>query len=74
MIYSKHIIARLNVKGSRLIKVVRFEGLRVLGEPCEAAKKYAKDGADELLYIDSVDSLYGITGLKELLKRTCWKY
>jgi imidazole glycerol phosphate synthase glutamine amidotransferase subunit len=67
------LIARLDVKGSRLIKGIRFEGLRALGDPWEAALRYARDGADELLYIDAVASLYGRSNLIDLLRRTCQK-
>ena len=35
-IFRKRIVARLDIKGSRLIKGIRFEGLRVLGNPCDA--------------------------------------
>jgi imidazole glycerol phosphate synthase glutamine amidotransferase subunit len=70
MTLCKRLIARLDVKGSRLIKGIRFEGLRVLGDPCEAALQYAHDGVDELLYIDAVASLYGRNGLVDLLRRT----
>ena len=69
----KRLIARLDIKGSRLIKGIRFEGLRVLGDPCKAALRYAEDGADELLYIDAVASLYGRNGLTDLLKQTSRK-
>lgn len=70
MTLCKRLIARLDIKGSRLIKGVRFEGVRVLGDPCEAALLYAQDGADEILYIDAVASLYGRNGLSELLRQT----
>jgi imidazole glycerol phosphate synthase subunit HisF len=60
---SKRIIARLDVKGNRLIKGIRFEGLRVVGDPFNAAVKYFNQGADEILYIDSVASLYGRNSL-----------
>lgn len=70
MALCKRLIARLDVKGSRLIKGIRFEGLRVLGDPWEAALHYAEAGADELLYIDAVASLYGRNGLADLLRRT----
>ena len=66
----KRVLARLDLEGSRLIKGIRFEGLRVLGDPFEAACKYAKEGADELLYIDAVASLYGRNSLSEVLRRT----
>lgn len=70
MALCKRLIARLDIKGSRLIKGVRFEGLRVVGDPWEAAVTYSQAGADELLYIDAVASLYGRNGLQELLRRT----
>lgn len=66
----KRLIARLDIKGSRLIKGIRFEGLRVLGDPSMAALRYAEAGADELLYLDAVASLYGRNGLADLLRRT----
>ena len=66
----KRIIARLDVKGNKLIKGIRFEGVRVLGDPNAAARKYVKDGADELLYIDAVASLYGRNSISRILKIT----
>ena len=66
----KRLIARLDIKGSRLIKGIRFEGLRVIGDPWDAALRYAEAGADELLYVDAVASLYGRNGLADLLRRT----
>lgn len=47
-----------------------MEGLRVVGKPSELAKKYANEGAHELLYIDTVASLYGRNQLEGLLERT----
>lgn len=70
MALCKRLIARLDIKGNRLIKGIRFEGLRVLGDPRDAALRYAKAGADELLYIDAVASLYGRNGLADLLRST----
>lgn len=61
------IIARLDVKGPKLIKGVQLEGLRVLGEPKTFAEKYYQDGADELLFIDLVASLYGRSKLTEIV-------
>lgn len=64
------IIARLDIKGQNLIKGIQFEGLRVLGNPAQFAKKYADEGADELLYIDTVASLYGRNQLESLIEET----
>jgi len=41
--------------------------LRIIGDPNSFAKKYYKEGADELLYMDSVASLYGRNNLRELI-------
>jgi imidazole glycerol phosphate synthase glutamine amidotransferase subunit len=71
MSLKKRLIARLDVKGSRLIKGIRFEGLRVVGDPYEASVLYAAQGADELFYADAVASLYGRNSLGDLLTRTC---
>ena len=68
MSLTKRLIARLDIKGNMLIKGIRFEGLRVVGESTKFAKKYAQSGIDELLYIDVVASLYGRNGLIEILK------
>jgi cyclase len=62
-------IARLDIKGPNVIKGVRMEGLRVMGNPVHLALKYAHD-ADELLYIDTVASLYGRNQLERLLEET----
>ncbi len=52
------IIARLDVKGPNVIKGVHLECLRVVGKPGDLAEKYYLEGADELLYMDIVASLY----------------
>jgi cyclase len=67
---SVRLIARLDIKGSNLIKGVHLEGLRVIGDPQEYARRYYEQGADELLYIDIVASLYGRSKLTEIVRRT----
>lgn len=52
------IIAKLDVKPPYVVKPVHFEGLRKVGKPAELAHKYYKQGADEIIYIDIVASLY----------------
>ncbi|AXR69294.1 imidazole glycerol phosphate synthase subunit HisF [Leptospira mayottensis] len=64
------LIARLDIKGPNLIKGVHLEGLRVIGSPAEYAHKYYHQGADELIYIDCVASLYGRNNLSEIVKNT----
>lgn len=62
------IIPRLDVKGSNVVKGIRLEGLRVLGKPAELAKQYYEQGADEILYIDIVASLYERNNLSDVVK------
>lgn len=64
------IIPRLDIKGPNLVKGIHLEGLRVLGKPWEFACKYYEDGADELIYMDIVASLYGRNNLLEIVERT----
>ena len=63
------LIARLDIKGPNLIKGVHLEGLRVVGDPQEFARRYYEQGADELIYIDIVASLYGRSKLTEIVRR-----
>ncbi len=52
------LITRLDIKGPNVVKTVRTEGLRVVGNPKELAERYYAEGADELIYLDIVASLY----------------
>jgi cyclase len=63
------IIPRLDIKGPKLIKGIRLEGLRVIGDPQEHAIRYYEAGADELIYMDIVASLYGRNNLSDIISR-----
>jgi cyclase len=63
------LIPRLDVKGPNLIKGIHLEGLRVVGDPHEYAVRYYQQGADELLFMDIVASLYGRNNLSDIIKR-----
>jgi cyclase len=62
------LIARLDIKGPNLIKGIHLEGLRVIGAPNEYALRYYQQGADELIYMDCVASLYGRNNLRDIVK------
>lgn len=64
------VIPKLEIKGPNLIKGIHLEGLRVLGDPQSFAKHYYEDGADELIYMDIVASLYNRNTLHGLVERT----
>ncbi len=52
------IIPTLHVKGRNVVKPVQTEALHIVGNPKELAERYYSEGADELLYLDIVASLY----------------
>ena len=64
------IIPRLDIKGPNLVKGIQMEGLRILGRPESFARSYYEQGADELLYMDIVASLYGRNSLLEIISKT----
>lgn len=66
---SIRLIPRLDIKGPNLIKGIHLEGLRVIGDPQEFARRYYEQGADELLYVDVVASLYGRNSLHDIIER-----
>lgn len=64
------IIPRLEIKGPNLVKGIHLEGLRVLGKPGQFARYYYENGADELIYIDVVASLYNRNSLHDFIEKT----
>jgi imidazole glycerol-phosphate synthase subunit HisF len=64
------IIAKLDVKPPYVVKPVHFEGLRRVGTPSVLAKKYYDQGADEVVYIDIVSSLYQRNIIFEEIEKT----
>lgn len=62
------LIPRIDIKNKKLIKGIQLEGLRVLGDPYGFVQKYYSAGADELLVMDCVASLYDRNGLDDFLK------
>lgn len=68
--FNLRLIARMDIKGPHLIKGVHLEGLRKIGDPQDYAQRYYQAGADELLYMDIVASLYGRNNLTDIVRRT----
>jgi cyclase len=64
------IIPCLDVKDGRVVKGVRFEGLRDAGDPVEAAKVYDAAGADELCFLDITASREARGTLLDIVSRT----
>lgn len=64
------LIARLDIKSPNLIKGIHLEGLRKIGDPQQFAQGYCAAGADEIIYMDIVASLYNRNSLSDLVRRT----
>lgn len=64
------LIPRLDIKGPNLVKGIHLEGLRVLGKPEHFAKYYYEQGADELIFMDVVASLYERNSLHDIISNT----
>ena len=52
MSLTRRLIVCLDVRRGRVVKGVRFEGLRDVGDPIELAERYERDGADEIVFLD----------------------
>ena len=65
----KRVIPCLDVAGGRVVKGVRFEGLREVGDPVELATRYSELGADELVFLDVTASIEGRRPMLDLVER-----
>ncbi|MBI3582230.1 MAG: imidazole glycerol phosphate synthase subunit HisF [Nitrospinae bacterium] len=70
---TKRIIPCLDVKDGRVVKGVKFVGLRDAGDPVEAAQNYDLQGADELTYLDITASVENRGAIIEVVERTADK-
>lgn len=59
----------MDIKDGKTVKGIQFEDLRIAGDPVELAKKYVKDGADELVFLDITATLEGRKTLIELVEK-----
>jgi imidazole glycerol-phosphate synthase subunit HisF len=66
---AKRIIPCLDVKDGRVVKGVHFEGLRDAGDPVEVARRYERQGADELVFLDISASHEGRSILLEMVRK-----
>ncbi len=66
----KRIIARLDIKGENVVRGIHLEGLRVVGRPEQMARDYAAQGIDEIIFIDTVASLYGRNNTLPVIEKT----
>ena len=67
---AKRIIPCLDVKDGRVVKGVRFVGLRDAGDPVEVARRYDEGGADEITFLDITASHEKRGALLDIVART----
>ena len=66
---ARRIIPCLDVDAGRVVKGVRFGDLRDAGDPVELARNYAREGADELVFLDISASWQGRQIMLEVVER-----
>jgi cyclase len=66
---TRRLIACLDVRGGRVVKGVRFVGLRDVGDPVELAARYEAEGADEVAFLDISATLEERRTLLDLARR-----
>ena len=66
---AKRIIPCLDVKDGVVVKGINFEGLKEVGDAVEMGVQYAREGADELVYLDISATREGRGTFAELVKR-----
>src|SRR5437764_8032485 len=70
---AKRIIPCLDVTAGRVVKGVKFTGLRDAGDPVQLAERYNSQGADELVFLDITASSDAREILAEVVARTARK-
>ena len=63
------LIPCLDVADGRVVKGVRFQGLRDVGDPVELGEAYSEAGADELVFLDVAATVEGRETLVGLVRR-----
>ena len=66
---TKRIIPCLDIKDGRTVKGVNFEQLRDAGDPIELAALYAREGADELVFLDITATIEKRKTLSQLVNK-----
>src|SRR6185312_7896990 len=65
---SKRIIACLDVRNGEVVKGINFEELRSAGDPAELARRYNREGIDELVILDITATLEARRALADTIR------
>jgi imidazole glycerol-phosphate synthase subunit HisF len=66
----RRVIVCLDVDGGRVVKGVKFVGLRDVGDPVALAEQYERDGADEIVFLDITASAESRATLLDVARAT----
>jgi cyclase len=66
---AKRIIPCLDIRDGKTVKGIKFENVIEVGDPVELGAKYARDGADELVYLDITATHEGRKLFADLVRR-----
>jgi imidazole glycerol-phosphate synthase subunit HisF len=69
-VLAKRIIPCLDVRDGRVVKGVKFVGIRDAGDPVECARRYDAEGADEITFLDITASHERRRALLQVVERT----
>ena len=67
---TKRIIACLDIKQGKVVKGIKFQNLRIMGDPVKLAAMYEEEGADEIVFLDVSATLEGRSVLLNVLRET----
>ncbi|NLK71119.1 MAG: imidazole glycerol phosphate synthase subunit HisF [Clostridiales bacterium] len=70
---AKRIIPCLDVRNGKVVKGVKFEGIKDVGDPVKYAEEYNKQGADELVFYDITASHEGRGVILDVVRETARK-
>ncbi len=66
----RRVVVCLDVDRGRVVKGVRFEGLRDVGDPVTLARRYEDEGADEVVFLDVSASVEARDTMLDVVRRT----
>ena len=66
---AKRIIPCLDIRNGQTVKGINFLNIREVGDPVEMGAAYAREGADELVYLDITATHEGRNLFADLVRR-----
>lgn len=70
---AKRIIPCLDVRDGKVVKGIKFEGIKDVGGPVECAEEYNRQGADEIVFYDITASYEGRGVFLDVVRETAKK-